>query len=675
MATRVSEPAKTELDQLCINAIRMLAVDAVELASSGHAGAPMGLAPAAYALWDRVLQHDPADPAWPDRDRFVLSAGHASLLLYSLLHLTGYDLPLDELKRFRQWGSKTPGHPEYGVTPGVEVTTGPLGQGVGNAVGMAVAERILANRYNRPGHEIVNHFVYCICSDGDLQEGVASEAASLAGTLGLNRLILLYDSNGITIDGRTDISFRENVANRFHAYNWHVDGPIDGNDPDAVETAIKAARVETGQPSLIILNTTIGFGSPNHAGTSSIHSDPLGDEEVRRTRKALGWNFDPFVIPDEVNDHMRGAIERGRQAHTHWNTRLAAYRADYPDEAAALEKDLAGELPDGWEAALDGAHATADSAMATRVASGIALNAAADVVQSLTGGSADLAGSNNSTMKGRSLFQSEDQAGSNIAFGVREHGMGAIANGISVHGGLTPYTATFMIFADYMRPAIRLAALSGYPVIYTFTHDSIGLGEDGPTHQPVAHLMSLRAMPGLVVIRPADPHETIEAWRVALARRDGPTVLVFTRQSTPPLDASDARQLAQGAYAVLDCEGEPEIILIATGSEVAPTLEAGRKLAEAGRKVRVISMPSWELFDSQPPEYREELLPSAVRTRIAVEAGSGIGWERYVGLDGDVIAMDSFGASAPGGVNMEKFGFTADNILGRSKTLLEQSGQ
>ena len=396
---------------------------------------------------------------------------------------------------------------------------------------------------------------------------------------------------------------------------------------------------------------------------------------MRRTRKALGWNYDPFVIPDEVNDHMRGAIERGRQAHTHWNTRLAAYRADYPDEAAALEKDLAGELPDGWEAALDGAHATADSAMATRAASGIALNAAADVVQSLTGGSADLAGSNNSTMKGRSLFQSEDQAGSNIAFGVREHGMGAIANGISVHGGLTPYTATFMIFADYMRPAIRLAALSGYPVIYTFTHDSIGLGEDGPTHQPVAHLMSLRAMPGLVVIRPADPHETIEAWRVALARRDGPTVLVFTRQSTPPLDASDARQLAQGAYAVLDCEGEPEIILIATGSEVAPTLEAGRKLAEAGRKVRVISMPSWELFDSQPPEYREELLPSAVRTRIAVEAGSGIGWERYVGLDGDIIAMDSFGASAPGGVNMEKFGFTADNILSRSKTLLEQSGQ
>ena len=674
LATESAIRASADLDQRAINAIRFLAIDAVQKAGSGHPGAPMGLAPAAYTLWDRLLKHNPADPSWPDRDRFVLSAGHASMLLYSLLYLTGYDLPLEQLKQFRQWESQTPGHPEWGLTPGVEVTTGPLGQGFSNGVGMAIAERVLARRYNRPGLDIVDHHTYVICSDGDLEEGVSSEAASLAGALGLGKLVYLYDHNGISIDGDVSITFREDVGARFRAYGWHVVGPVDGLDTEALEAAIRAGQAEESRPTLVIVSTTIAHGSPNKAGTAAAHGEPLGDDEVRLTRESLGWDHEPFVVPDEVLDHTRLAVERGRAAQEEWTARMDEYRSRYADEAASFERDIRGGLADGWQRALDDVHAAYTEPVATRAAFGKALNAAASVAYTITGGSADLSGSNSSFMAGRGLFQAESPEGANVPFGVREHSMGAVANGMAVHGGLTPYTATFLIFSDYMRPAVRLAALSGYPTIFVYTHDSIALGEDGPTHQPISQLMGLRLIPNLTVIRPADAHETAEAWRAALARRDGPTVIVLTRQALPLLDAERSRGLSRGAYSVFESGEEPEIALLASGSEVHPTIEAGNMLADDGVAVRVISMPSWELFEAQPDEYRHSLLPPDLRVRLSVEAGTPIGWERYVGLDGDSVGMDGYGASAPGAVAYEKFGFTSQEIARRARALLERSG-
>jgi transketolase len=631
----------------------------------------MGAAPAAFALWDRVLKHNPRDPRWPDRDRFVLSAGHASMLLYSLLHLTGYDVSIDDIKGFRQWSSITPGHPEYRLTPGVETTTGPLGQGFANGVGMALAERMLAARYNRPGLEIVDHFTYGLVSDGDLQEGIASEAASLAGTLKLGKLIYLYDDNEISIDGDTSLTFTEDVGARFRAYDWQVIGPVDGLEVDAVERAIREGQAEQSRPTLIIVRTTIGYGSPNKAGKASAHGEALGAPEVELARKALGWQYPAFEVPGDVREHMGAAISRGAQAQARWQRLLETYRREHPADAGQLERDLAGRLPEGWDHVLDKVHATFDKPVATRAASGRSIAAAAEVVPALTGGSADLAESTQTFVKGRPVLSASNYLGRNIHFGVREHAMGGICNGLALHGGLIPYCGWFLIFYDSMIASVRVAALGRYPVIFVYTHDSIGLGEDGPTHQPIAELMALRAIPDLVVIRPADAHETVEAWRVALERRDGPTALVLTRQALPLIDSAGAwRNVRRGAYTVLDPGGTPEVILIATGSEVNVAIAAGRQLQAEGIAARVVSMPSWELFEAQPAEYRESVLPNAVRKRVAVEAGTPLGWERYVGLDGAIIGMTRFGASAPGATNMQKFGFTVENVLEKARRLV-----
>jgi transketolase len=663
------------LDQRCINAIRFLAVDAVQKANSGHPGAPMGAAPMAYALWNRVLKHNPADPAWPDRDRFVLSAGHASMLLYGLLHLTGYAVSIDDIKGFRQWGSITPGHPEYGRTPGVETTTGPLGQGFANGVGMALAERMLAARYNRPGLEIIDHFTFGIVSDGDLQEGIASEAASFAGTMKLGRLIYLYDDNRISIDGDTSLSFTEDVGARFRAYGWQVLGPVDGLNVDAVESAVREGQSDHARPTLVIVRTTIGYGSPNKAGKASAHGEALGPTEVELARKQLGWEYPAFEVPGDVVEHMRSALARGAQAQARWERLRSAYSEAHPGEAGELARELAAELPDGWNEALDRVHSTFDRPVATRAASGRSIAAAAAVIPALTGGSADLSESNQTFVKGRPVLSASNYLGRNIHFGVREHAMGGISNGMALHGGLFPYCGTFLIFSDYMRASVRLAALGRYPVVFVYTHDSIGLGEDGPTHQPISQLMGLRAIPDLVVIRPADAHETVEAWRVALERRDGPTALVLTRQALPLLDAGGAwRGVRRGAYVLLDHARGPELLVMATGSEVSVALEAGRKLHAEGIAARVVSMPSWELFEAQPPAYRESVLPNAVRKRVAVEAGTRLGWERYTGLDGAIIGMTGFGASAPGGTNMQKFGFTADNVFQQAMRLARPEG-
>ena len=660
------------LDQLCINTIRFLAVDAVQQAKSGHPGAPMGAAPMAYVLWDRFLKHSPNDPRWPDRDRFVLSAGHASMLLYSLLHLTGYDLPMEELKRFRQWGSKTPGHPEYGLTPGVEVTTGPLGQGFANGIGMAVAERWLAEHYNRPGHEIIDHYVYGIVSDGDLMEGVASEAASLAGTLQLGKLIYLYDDNEISIEGDTDISFRENVGQRFKAYGWHVIGPIDGMDTAAVDLALREARAELGRPSLIVCQTLIGYGSPNKAGTGSVHGEALGEEEVRLTREQLGWHRGPFSIPEEALEHFRLAVERGGGQQAEWEARMADYRRAHPDEAARLSEALSGDLPEGWDGELHTLFGPGDGPVATRDASGKVMNAISKRVHSFVGGSADLAPSTKTILNDRGHYASDEYGGHNMHFGVREHAMGAVANGMAVHGGLIPYTATFLLFSDYMRPPMRLAALMEQRVVYLFTHDSIGMGEDGPTHQPIEQLLGLRAVPNLVVVRPADATETVEAWKVALERRDGPTVLVFSRQSLPVLDRTvlaDADGVRRGAYTLLDTSGDPEVILLGTGSEVHVAVEAEQLLRQEGVRARVVSMPSWELFDAQSAEYRDSVLPPEVRARVSVEAATTLGWERYIGDMGVAVGISRFGASAPGGVIYEELDLTARRVADEAMRL------
>ena len=665
-----------ELDDLCINTMRFLAVDAVQKANSGHPGTPLGAAPMAYTLWDRFLKHSPGDATWPDRDRFILSSGHASAMLYALLHLTGYDLPLEELKSFRQWGSKTPGHPEYGLTPGLESTTGPLGQGFANGVGMAIAERWLADHYNHPDHQIINHYTYAIVSDGDLQEGVASEAASLAGTLRLGKLIYLYDDNDVSIEGNTDISFTENVAQRFQAYGWHVIGPIDGMDTACVDSALRLAQGETGRPSLIIGRTIIGYGSPNKAGTASAHGEPLGEEEVRLTKEQLGWPYpEPFTIPPEALAHFRQCQKRGKRLRDQWQSRMEAYRRSYPQEARQLDEDLRGELSRGWDQDLSDLFKAGDKPIATREASGRVMNKIAEKIHAFTGGSADLAPSTKTLLKDHGHHGLEESYSHNMHFGVREHAMGAIANGMALHGGAIPYTATFLIFSDYMRPPMRLASMMEQRVAYVFTHDSIGLGEDGPTHQPIEQLMGLRTLPNLVVLRPADATETVEAWKVALERRNGPTALVLSRQGLPVLDRTalaPASGLHQGGYILWQADEKPDVILIATGSEVHIALEAASMLQQKGISPRVVSLPSWELFDSQPPHYRHSVLPAKMRARVSIEAGSTLGWERYVGIEGVAIGLSSFGASAPAKELYQQFNLTAQRVVNEATRLLAQ---
>ena len=665
------DPAK--LDQLCINTIRCLAMDAVQKANSGHPGMPMGAAPMAYVLWTRFLRHHPRQPRWPNRDRFVLSAGHGSMLLYSLLHLTGYDLSLDDLKQFRQWESKTPGHPENLLVEGIETTTGPLGQGFGNGVGMAIAQKYLAAHFNRPGHELVDYRIYAIASDGDLMEGVASEAASLAGHLGLDNLTYLYDDNHISIEGSTNLAFTEDVGKRFEAYGWFVQRIADGNDLEAIDRAIRAAQAERGRPSLIAVRTHIAYGAPHAQDTAEAHGSPLGEEEIKLTKQAYGWPPDAkFLVPDEALARFRQALESGAQTEGEWQTRLAAYRKAFPELAAEWDGFVRGELPAGWAEKIPVFKPT-DGPMATRQASGKVLNAMAPALPLLVGGSADLAPSTNTYLKGLGDFEKGNYGARNFHFGVREHGMGSILNGMAL-SGLLPYGATFLIFSDYARPSIRLAALEGAHSIFVFTHDSIFLGEDGPTHQPIEHLPALRAIPNLCFIRPADANETGVAWRVAIERRGGPVALALTRQGLPVIDRgkyASAEGLARGGYILADTAGKaPELILIASGSEVAVALEAYEKLAAEGIAARVVSLPSWDLFEKQPPAYRDEVLPPAVTARLAIEAASPFGWERYVGLKGAVIGMTRFGASAPYKVLAEKFGFTAANVLRRAKELL-----
>ncbi len=666
----------TNLDQLCVNTIRTLSIDGVQKANSGHPGMPMGMADAAYVLWTQFMRHNPKNPDWADRDRFMLSAGHGSMLLYSLLHLTGYDLPLEQLKQFRQWGSQTPGHPENGVTPGVEITSGPLGQGFANGVGMAITEAFLAATFNRPGYEIVNHYVYGIVSDGDLMEGVSHEAASMAGHMKLGKIIYLYDDNHISIDGNTELAFTEDRMKRFEAYNWHVQ-QIDGHDRAAIAEAIKAAQAVTDQPSIIACRTTIGFGSPNKANTAGVHGAPLGPDEVRLTKEAYGLDPDKtFFIPEEALAKFRQCVDAGAAQEADWTARMEAYAQANPEEAAQFRRGLAGALPEGWENALPVFPADSKG-MATRKASGLVLNAIAATLPNLIGGSADLAPSNNTMLKDYPVFANESYAGRNFHFGVREHGMGSVLNGMALHGGVMPYGGTFMVFADYCRPAIRVAALSHAPSTFVFTHDSIGLGEDGPTHQPVEHLPSLRVIPNLIVLRPADANETAQAWKVALERRDAPAALLLTRQNIPVYDRAvmgDASGVAKGAYVLLDTDKVyPDVILIASGSEVALAVEAHAQLAEQGIGARVVSMPSWELFKEQSPEYRDSVLPPAVSARVAIEAATPMGWEQWVGAKGTVIGMDRFGASAPYKTLFEEFGFTADNVVLRALETIDKS--
>jgi transketolase len=660
-----------DLDRLCANTLRTLAMDAVQKANSGHPGMPMGTADMAHVLWSRFLKFNPANPAWPNRDRFVLSAGHGSTLLYGLLHLTGYNLSLDELKRFRQWGSQTPGHPEYHLEIGVETTTGPLGQGFTNGVGMAIAERFLAARFNRPGYPVVDHYVYAIVSDGDLMEGVASEAASLAGHLKLGKIIYLYDDNDISIEGSTDLTFTEDVKARFAAYGWHT-VEVDGHSMPAVDQAIRQAQAEIERPSLIIAHTHIAWGSPHKQDSAEAHGAPLGEEEVRLTKENIGWPPDAqFYIPEEVLARYRQALPRGAAWEKEWHEMFASYAEAYPDLAALWEQVMAGQLPEGWDKELPH-FSPEDGAVATRAASSKVLNAIVKRLPTLVGGSADLHPSTSTYLKGYEPLKPGDFSGRNVHFGVREHSMGGILNGLALHGGIIPYGGTFLVFSDYMRPTIRLAAMMGIRVIYVFTHDSIGLGEDGPTHQPIEQMAALRAIPNLLDIRPADANETVEAWRVALARRDGPTALFLTRQNIPVLDRSrlaPASNLVRGAYILADV-ANPALILIASGSEVSVTLEAQAILAQEGIAARVVSMPSWGLFDAQPSEYRDEVLPPSLPLRLAVEAGVGQGWSKYVGERGDAISIERFGASAPYKTLMKEYGFSPENIAARARALL-----
>ena len=660
-----------DIDQLNVNTLRFLAVDAVEQAQSGHPGLPLGAAPMAYVLWDRFLRHNPRNPHWPDRDRFILSAGHGSALLYALLHVYGYDVSLDDLKQFRQWGSCTPGHPEYGHTPGVEATTGPLGQGFAMGVGMALAEQFIARCFNQEKAEIVNHYTYAIVSDGDLMEGLSSEAASLAGTLKLGKLIYLYDDNHISIEGSTDLVFTENVRHRFEAHGWHVVRVRDGNDLDAIEAAIRAAQAETDRPSLITVRTRIGFGSPKQ-GTASVHGSPLGATALQATKENLGWPLEPaFHIPEAARAHFRRAVDRGATLEADWQARLDGYRRAYPELAARFEREMHGEMGDLSTPTF----APEDGPLATRKASGRILNALSSQAPMLTGGSADLSPSTNTTLVGYGDFGFDQACSRNIHFGVREHAMGAIANGMALHGSAIPYTATFLVFSDYMRPALRLAALMQTHTVFIFTHDSIALGEDGPTHQPVEHLMSLRALPGLTVLRPADANETAAAWRLALERAE-PAALILTRQKLPVLDLARYpvdEGVVRGGYVLAEAEqGAPEVILIGTGSEVHLVMAAQEALHEQGVQARVVSMPSWELWDEQPEAYRQQVLPDDI-PKLAVEAGITQGWRDYVGDSGAVIGLDRFGASGPGAEVYEKLGFHVEHVVERARALIEQS--
>ncbi|MBO9394006.1 transketolase [Caldilinea sp.] len=678
----LDKPLSREFEIKAANTIRMLAADAVQAANSGHPGMPMGMAVAALTLWTRVMRYNPRNPHWFDRDRFVLSAGHGSMLLYAMLHLTGYDLPLEELKNFRQWGSKTPGHPEARHTPGVETTTGPLGQGFANGVGMAIAERWLAQRFNRPGFDVINHYTYAIVSDGDLMEGVASEAASLAGHLRLGKLIYLYDDNSVTIDGKTEITYTEDWAKRFEAYGWHVQRDVEFTNSAAIYDAIITAQNDP-RPSIIGLKSIIGYGSPNKAGTSKVHGEPLGEEELKATKENLGWPLEPrFYIPEDVLAYFRQAVERGRMLEDAHQQLMAAYADAYPDLAAELQRFIRGELPEGWEEVLPVFPPSAKGD-ATRNSSGKVINALAPVLPNLIGGSADLAASNKTTISGAPFMKPGDFGGPNIHFGVREHGMGGILNGMALHGGVLPFGGTFLVFSDYMRGAIRLAALSGLRVIYVFTHDSIGLGEDGPTHQPIEHLAALRAMPNLTVIRPADANETSQAWRAALLNANGPTALALTRQNVPIYDRAGeglgaAEELLKGGYVFYEhAPNGLQVVLIGTGSEVQIAYDAARQLAAEGVGVRVVSLPSWELFQAQPADYRAAVLPPDL-PKVAIEAAATFGWERWVGNDprkGVIIGVDRFGASAPYQRIYKEFGLTVERVVDVARRLINGQGQ
>lgn len=673
------------LRELCINTIRFLSADAVQTANSGHPGMPMGAAAMAYTLWTRFLKHNPADPLWFDRDRFVLSAGHGSMLLYSLLHLTGYDLPLSELKRFRQWESKTPGHVERG-TCGAEVTTGPLGQGFGNGVGLAMAEAWLAAKYNRPEHRIINHYTYVICGDGDLMEGISQEAASLAGHLRLGKLVCLYDSNRISLSGSTQMTFTEDTAARFRAYGWHTQSVDDGNDTEQIANAISAARRELDRPSLILVRTHIGYGAPKKQDTFSAHGSPLGEEELQAAKKALGWpTMEKFYLPPDAVAHFREAVPRGAKEQSTWCAEFDAYRKEHPEDAAELERMIQGKLPENWTADIP-KWTAGDKPVSTRVAGGAVLNALAKRIPNIVGGSADLNPSTETALKGLGDFEPPEEggpgtqgavggvwgyAGRNLAFGVREHAMGAAVNGMAAHGGLLPFSATFLVFSDYMKPSIRLGALSRLRVFYVFTHDSIAVGEDGPTHEPVEHLAGLRAIPELTVIRPADATETAEAWVFAI-QHNGPTLFALSRQNLPHLDRKAAREpgVSRGAYILSEAEGgSPDVILIGTGSEVALCVKAQEKLNGYGVRARVVSMPSWEIFETQDESYRERVLPSAMKKRVTVEAGASFGWERWA-AEGTIIGVDRFGASAPGEQVMKHLGFTAEHVTSAALRLL-----
>jgi len=662
-----------DLEELAVATIRTLAIDAVQKANSGHPGMPLGAAPMAHVLWTRHLKYDPTDPAWPDRDRFVLSAGHGSALLYALLHLAGFDLGIEQLEAFRQWGSRTPGHPEHGLTPGVETTTGPLGAGFSNAVGMAIAEAFLGATFNRRGYRVVDHHTYVMVGDGDLMEGVTAEAASLAGHLGLGKLICLYDDNHISIEGGTHLAFTEDVGLRFEAYGWHVLTVADGNDLGAIDEALKAARTETARPTLIKVRTVIGYGSPKKAGSADAHGAPLGVDETRATKEALGWPGDlSFAVPERVRTRYAKVAAGGAKARARWQEVLSGYKSAHPELARQWGAALEGKLPAGWKAGLP--RFTPGEKIATRAASGKVLSALAGRMPTLVGGSADLAPSNNTYLAGLGDFQAGGRTGRNLRFGVREHAMGGVLNGMALHGGLFVFGGTFFVFTDYMRPAIRLASLMHLPVVYVLTHDSVALGEDGPTHQPIEHLASLRAMPGLVVIRPSDAVETVVAWQAALKRRSGPTLLVLSRQSLPVLDRdglASAEGLLRGGYVLKEADrGRPDVILLATGSEVHIALEASVALAGRGVAARVVALPSWELFEAQTAAYKEKVLPPEIKARVAVEAGSTFGWERYVGSEGAVIGIDRFGASAPAEVLYEKLGLTSARVVKKAMEVI-----
>lgn len=663
------------IEQLAINTIRFLAIDGVQKANSGHPGMPMGCAPIAYSLYSKIMKHNPANPKWINRDRFILSAGHGSMLLYSILHLCGYGVSLNELKNFRQWGSITPGHPEFGLTPGVETTTGPLGQGFSNAVGMAIAQAYLASMFNKDDIKLIDHFIYGICSDGELMEGISHESASLAGHLKLGKLIFFYDDNKITIDGSTSLAFSEDISKRFDAYGWHVQTVVDVNDVASLEAAVTNAQSVSDKPSLIITKTHIGFGSPNKQDSSDAHGSPLGEAEIKLTKQNLGWQEEAaFFIPDEVKEYFKQVQVNGKSVEEEWNRKFLDYQKKYPEEAKLFSEVMHGEFGNEWKSKLpvfedDG------KKMATRAASGKVINSIASSLPTLIGGSADLAPSNNTFLKDYKTFSSENYSGRNFHFGIREHGMAGVMNGMAIYGGVIPYGATFLVFSDYLRPSIRLASISKIKPIYIFTHDSIGLGEDGPTHQPVEHLASLRAIPGLVVIRPADANETSAAWSAAIEHKGSPVALILTRQGLPILDQKkypSAENLLKGAYILKDPNSKPDLILMASGSELSLALNASERLEAAGRKVRVVSFPSWELFEMQSGKYKNTVLPPNVKKRISIEAGASQGWQKYIGDEGVSISMESFGASAPVEILLEKFGFTVENILEHANKILSE---